>query len=98
MEALQVNWENVRCRLRIYFTYGEQHEKYDKRKRSKNSIQYRKQEKDEGLAFMLPKISKHQMAGQYQGSDNRGEIDIESDVNLPASGKLRQSTTVSSQC
>ena len=37
-------------------------------------------------------------ADQYQGSDNRGDLDIKSDVSQPSSGKIRQSTTVSSQC
>ena len=47
---------------------------------------------------MLPISSEHQMSEQYQGSADRGELDIKSYVNWPASGKLRQSTTVSSQC
>ena len=47
---------------------------------------------------MLTKIRKHQKTEQYQGLENRGELDLNSDVNLPASEKLRQSTTVSSQC
>ena len=34
---------------------------------------------------------------QYKGSADRGEIDLNSDVNRPASGKLWQYTTVSSQ-
>ena len=36
------------------------------------------------------------MSEQYQGSANSGELDPKSDVNQPASGKLRQSATVSS--
>ena len=32
------------------------------------------------------------------GGSDRGEVDIDSDENLLASGKLRQSTTVPSQC
>ena len=46
----------------------------------------------------LPKISEHQMAEQNQGSDDRVELDIKSEVNPPALGKLRQCTTVSSHC
>ena len=33
-----------------------------------------------------------------RGSADRGELDLNSDVNLPASGKLRKYTSVSSQC
>ena len=47
---------------------------------------------------MLPKIKKHKTVDQYQGSDGLGEIHLKSGVNWPASGKLRHSTTVSSQC
>ena len=35
---------------------------------------------------------------QYQGSSDRGELDLNPDVNQPASDQLRKSTTVSSQC
>ena len=42
--------------------------------------------------------SEHQTTEQYQGSADRGELDLKLDVNQPASGKLQQSTTVSSQC
>ena len=35
---------------------------------------------------------------QYWGSDDCGEVDIDSDVNHLASGNLRQFTTVPSQC
>ena len=38
------------------------------------------------------------MIEQYQGSANRGEIDLNTDVNQPDSGKIWQSTTVTSQC
>ena len=38
------------------------------------------------------------MGEQYQGSYDCGELDIKLDTNQPASGKLKQSTTVSSEC
>ena len=47
--------------------------------------------------FPLPVSSEHRTSELYQGSEDRGELDIKSDVNRPASGKLRKSTTVSSQ-
>ena len=47
---------------------------------------------------MLPKRRENQQTEQYQESANHGELDNNSDINLPASGKLRQSTTVYSQC
>ena len=47
---------------------------------------------------MLPISSEHQTAEKYQGSADRGELDIKSYINQPDSDKLRQSTTVFSQC
>ena len=35
---------------------------------------------------------------QYWDSEDRGDLDLDSDINRPALGKLRQSTTVPSQC
>ena len=46
----------------------------------------------------LPISSKNWMAEQYQGSSNCEELDLKSDANRTDSGKLWQSTTVSSQC
>ena len=43
-----------------------------------------------GTKLTLPKRSEHQTAEQFQGSANRGEPDLNSDVNRPYSGKLRQ--------
>ena len=40
--------------------------------------------------FLLPKRSEQQKTEKYQGSADRGELDLNSDVNLLASGKLRQ--------
>ena len=36
--------------------------------------------------------------GEILGSDNRGEVDLDSDVNFLDSGKIQQSNTVPSQC
>ena len=36
--------------------------------------------------------------GSLSRLDDRGEVDIDSDINYLASGNLRQSTTVTSQC
>ena len=60
-------------------------------------FQYRYTPTFEVTQFLLHKRSKHWTAEQYQGSDDRGELDLKSDLNRPASGKLQQSTTVSSQ-
>ena len=46
----------------------------------------------------ITELSKHQTADKYQRLYDCGEIDLKSDVNIPASSKLHQSTTVSSQC
>ena len=51
-----------------------------------------------GIKFLLTKRSEYQKTEQYQGSSDRGELDIKSDVNIPDSGKLQKSTTESSQC
>ena len=71
-------------------------------KRSKNCInfdfRFRSTATFKDTKFLLPKRSKHQKTEQYQGSADRGELDLNSEVNRPASGKLRQSTTVSRQC
>ena len=48
--------------------------------------------------FPLPQHSEHLKMEQYRGLANCGELDLNSDVNLSATGKLWQSTTVSSQC
>ena len=42
------------------------------------------------LKLLLTKIRKHQKTEEYQGLEDRGELDLNSDVNLPASEKLRQ--------
>ena len=70
-------------------------------KKSKNYIkfdrQYRSTPTLEATQFQLHKSSEHQIAKQYQESDNCGEIDLKSNVNRLATGKLPQSTTVYSQ-
>ena len=50
--------------------------------------------------FTIPVTYKQQTPNgrKKQESDDRDKIDIKSDVNRPASGKLRKYTTVSSQC
>ena len=48
--------------------------------------------------FLFRIISKHRTAEWWQGSDNCGGLDLNTVVNLPFSGKLCQSTTISSQC
>ena len=48
--------------------------------------------------FMLPISSKHRKEEKYQRSDDHGELGPKSDINWPSSGKLQQSTTLSSQC
>ena len=48
--------------------------------------------------FLLPKPRNHWKTYHYRGSVNRGEVDIDSDVNCLDSGNRRQSTTVPSQC
>ena len=40
--------------------------------------------------FLLPQCSEHRKTEQYQGSANRGELDLNLDVNRLDSGKLRQ--------
>ena len=61
-------------------------------KRSKNYInfylQYQSTATLEVSQFPLPQISKHQTAEQYQRSYDCGDLDLKSDVNQPASGKL----------
>ena len=48
-------------------------------------------------SFLLPQTSKQWNTENYWGSEDRGEVDIDSDVNHLASGNLRKSTTVPSQ-
>ena len=46
----------------------------------------------------LPISSKKPNGREISGSSDRGELDFNSDVNQPDSGKLQKYTTVSSQC
>ena len=48
--------------------------------------------------FPSSKHSRHQNIDQYRGPYDSGELDLNSELNRTASDKLRQSTTVSSQC
>ena len=64
----------------------------------KFDLQYRSTPTLEATQFPLHKSSEHQTAEKYQGSTNRGDIDIKSYVNRLATGQIRQSTTVYSQC
>ena len=52
----------------------------------------------ENIQLLLHKSSEHQTEDPLQCSFVSHELDITAVVNLPASGKLHQSTTVSSQC
>ena len=52
----------------------------------------------EDTKFPLPQHIEHENMEQYPGSDNRGEINLNWDINQPDPGKLRQFITVSSQC
>ena len=71
-------------------------------RRSKNyknfDFQYRSAPTLEVTQLPLNKINKHLTAEQYQGSANNGELYIKSGVDWMASGKIRQPTSVSSQC
>ena len=48
--------------------------------------------------FPLPQHRYHWKTEKYWGSADCGEVYLDSNVNLLAAGKLRQSTTVPSQC
>ena len=48
--------------------------------------------------LLLLQTRKHWKMDQYQGLVGCSEVDLESDLNHPASGNLRQFTTVPSQC
>ena len=48
--------------------------------------------------FLLPKPSNHWKTDHYWGSDDHGEVDIDSDLNRLASGNIMKYTTVPSQC
>ena len=52
----------------------------------------------EDTKLSLPQHSDHLKTEQYQDSADRGEVDLDSDVNRMVSDKLRQSTNVPSQC
>ena len=56
-------------------------------------FQYRSTSTFEVSQFLLPKGNKHRTVEQYKGSDDCGELYFKLDVNRPASGKLRKSTT-----
>ena len=47
---------------------------------------------------LLPTHSKHWKTEPYRGSDDRGEVDCDSDLNRLASVILSQYTTVTNQC
>ena len=46
----------------------------------------------------LPQHRKNRNTDQYWGSEDRGEVDIDSDVNHLASSNIRQYNNVPSQC
>ena len=48
--------------------------------------------------FPLPPHGEHWKTEKYWGSANRSEVDLDSDINCLASGKIRPFTTVPSQC
>ena len=48
--------------------------------------------------LLLTKPSDHWKMEHYWGSDDSGEVDLDSDVNHLASGNFRQYTTVPSHC
>ena len=48
--------------------------------------------------LLLPRPSKQWNTEHGWGSDDCGEVDIDSDVNLPASGNIMQCATVPSKC
>ena len=51
-----------------------------------------------GTKFLLQKSSNHWMTECYQGSSDRGEGDLDSDLKFLASGNLWKYTTIPSQC
>ena len=69
-------------------------------KRSNKSINFDfdQQQQVHNTKLLLPQLSEHWNMEKYRGSDERGEVYIGSYVNHLASGNLRQSTTVPSQC
>ena len=71
-------------------------------RQSKNSInfefQFQSTSTFKKTKLLLPKIREHQNTEQYQGFAGRGELDLDSDGNWQASGKLLQSNTAPSQC
>ena len=48
--------------------------------------------------LLLTQHRKHQKTEQYQRSADHADLDLDSDVNRPDSGKQQQLTTVPSQC
>ena len=56
------------------------------------------QHNSQNTKFMLPRHSNHWNTEKYRGSADRGEVDLESDVNCLASGNIGKYTTVPSQC
>ena len=50
------------------------------------------------MQFTLHIRSEQQTSEHYQESSDHGGIDLNTAVNQPSSSKIRQSTTVSSQC
>ena len=71
-------------------------------KQSKNSINFNSSVSINNnihrLQIPVTPIYRTLKDGEILGSADCFEIDLNSDVNQPASGKLRKSTTVSSQC
>ena len=69
-------------------------------KQSKKSITFDNDQQHnlQNTKFLLPPHSDHWNTEHYRGSYNCGEVDIDSYINRLASGNLRKSTTVTSQC
>ena len=65
-------------------------------KQSKNPINpdYEKQNNSKNTKFLLSQHSDHWKTEQYRGSEDRGEVNIDSDINWLDSVNLRKSTSV----
>ena len=64
----------------------------------KFDFQYQSTPRLEVAHLPLHQSSKHLTSEKYQGSADRGNLDLKSEVNRPSSSKLQQWATIYSQC
>ena len=99
MFYIKLSWKfvfliNIECVVSWIFSVTT----FSKHSRKSINFDYDQQHNSQNTELLLSQHIYHWKTEQYWGSADRGEVDLDSDVNRPASGNLRQYTTVPSKC